>query len=457
MIRSIMEDKPDAFLSYSRFDDRNGKITAFRSYLSDAVEEVSAYSFNIFQDTKEVGIGQNVQIVLTDMLCQSRFFIPILTPKFFNSDHCRDELRRFLELEYKTGRQDLILPIYWITCPVLEDHLLKAKDDLAKAIDERQRSDWRELRYREFSETAVAQQLEALATQIEQTRSSDLRAVEMPDTVTANGEPKRSVQTLTAPAVLHSHTCSHRQREIFEAFKDIDAPWCPEMVVLPAGTFLMGSEEVGEDQFDAELPQHKVTISRKFALARHPVTFNEYDYFCEETGRRLADDRGWGRGDHPVINVSYDDALSYSRWISEKTGRSYQLPSEAHWEYACRAGTRSAYAFGDKITKRQANFGDYYGDLYGQTSLVGRFPENAWGLQDMHGNVWEWCADWYGDYPSKAVTDPKGPANGRARVVRGGAWNELEPQVRSAYRGRSEPSRRSLYLGFRCARCEEES
>ena len=150
-----MAAKPDAFLSYTRFDDRRGKISEFREWLSDAVEEVSGHPFDIFQDIEGIGLGEKWQDVLDQMLDQARFFMPILTPKFFNSGPCRDELTKFLELERKTGRQDLVLPIYWITCPVLEEGHLNAKDELVQAIDERQRWDWRELRYEAFESREV--------------------------------------------------------------------------------------------------------------------------------------------------------------------------------------------------------------------------------------------------------------------------------------------------------------
>ena len=241
------------------------------------------------------------------------------------------------------------------------------------------------------------------------------------------------------------------QRKSFEIIKDIDATWCPEMVLIPEGSFLQGSPESEGGRFDRE-HQHEVTLGKPFLLGRYPVTFNEYDYFCEQTSRKLPEDQGWGRGDRPVINVSHDDALAYCAWLGEATDRPYHLPSEAQWEYACRAGTTTAYAFGDGITKKQANFGN----TEGQISLVGFYPANAWGLHDMHGNVLEWCADWYDDYSYRALADPKGPATGTYRVVRGGSWNNHARLVRSAYRFWFAPGFRLRLLGFRCAGVQKE-
>ena len=194
-----MVDKPDAFLSYTRFDDRRRKISEFRTWLSDAVEEVSGHSFDIFQDIEGIGLGKKWQDVLDEMLDQARFFIPILTPKFFNSGPCRDELTKFLELERKSGRQDLVLPIYWIDCPVLEEGYLKAKDELAQAIDERQRWDWRRLRLEPFDSKEVQRDLLALGSEIERARRNVLRVVEISDEVMANGKAKPKPSTKLAP------------------------------------------------------------------------------------------------------------------------------------------------------------------------------------------------------------------------------------------------------------------
>jgi len=460
-----MSTKPDAFLSYTRFDDRRDRITDFRTGLSESVQEVSGEPFNIFQDVDDeegITIGEPWKGKLNEVLNQARFFIPVLTPSFFRSEPCRQELRTFLDLEQKVGRRDLVLPIYWITCPVLEEGHLKAADELAQEIDERQRWDWRELLFEDLTSAACRRELHALSTQIERARRNVLRVVE---TV----EPKivgETTRTSTPPSKPVSSTKSEqtppkpkptpkKAKSVptlwtpGEVFRDIDEPWCPEMVKIPAGTFLMGSAEDEEGRFDNEGPQHDVTISHDFALGRYPVTFEEYDYFCEATKREKPKDRGWGRGRRPVIYVSHQDAEAYCAWLTDVTKASYRLPTEAEWEYACRAGTTHAYAFGKTISDQQANFERNVNT----TTEVGAYPANGWNLQDMHGNLWEWCADAPRTYGPEPVTDPEG--TGTERVLRGGSWSGLARRLRSAARSASGPGERGNDVGFRCARVQE--
>jgi len=255
-------------------------------------------------------------------------------------------------------------------------------------------------------------------------------------------------------------------------FRDVDAPWCPEMVVLPAGTFMMGSTDeerktaaaagASEEWLATETPRHRVTIGARFAVGRYPVTFEEYDRFVEKTGSDKPDDQGWGRGRRPVINVSWEDAKAYVEWLSKETGETYRLLSEAEWEYACRAGTETAFSFGDTIDTDRANYVGNY--VYGsgkkgvyrkQTVPVDSFPANAWDLYDMHGNVWEWVEDvWHDDYesaPDDGSAWTEGGDNGR-RVVRGGSWSDLPWVARSAYRSRFDIDVRDSIDGFRVAR-----
>ena len=171
--------KPDAFLSYTRFDDRKGQISAFRQELSDVVRAISGEPFSIFQDVDDsegIALGQKWKDVLDEMLDQARFFIPILTPSFFRSQPCRNELAKFLELERSSGRQDLVLPIYWIRCPVLEEGNSKTEDTLAEVLDERQRWDWRQLVFEELTSKASQMALHDLAAQIERAKRSLPRA-----------------------------------------------------------------------------------------------------------------------------------------------------------------------------------------------------------------------------------------------------------------------------------------
>jgi formylglycine-generating enzyme required for sulfatase activity len=159
----------------------------------------------------------------------------------------------------------------------------------------------------------------------------------------------------------------------------------------------------------------------------------------------------------PVERASWNDAQQFVQRLNElgvaPAGFRFSLPTEAQWEYACRAGTTTAFSFGDTLTREQANFGV----SIGQTTEVGRFPANAWGLRDMHGNVSEWCQDWFGDYPSGAVTDPTGPSTGSFRVHRGGCWNSLDIHCRSASRSGIDPTSRRAIIGLRIALVGAES
>lgn len=265
------------------------------------------------------------------------------------------------------------------------------------------------------------------------------------DEVSAKEVTKQSSQTPVAEGL-----------QPLQLFRDVDAPWCPEMVVIPAGRFIMGSPTVEEGRRDTEGPQHFVTIAEPFALGCFPVTFEEYDEFAASTGRSPPSDEGWGRGRRPVINVSWDDAQAYVVWLSGQTAKPYRLPSEAEWEYACRAGTTTAYALpgpagSDEITSELANFGENVG----KTTEVGQYPANAWRLQDMHGNVWEWCADvWHSSYegvPDDGSAWCEG-GDQRQRVLRGGSLDHNPGGLRSGFRSGFNSFFRYFYFGFRVAR-----
>ena len=242
---------------------------------------------------------------------------------------------------------------------------------------------------------------------------------------------------------------THADGDVFR-----DCPSCPEMVMIPAGTFRMGSPESEEGHGRDERPQHQVTL-RSFALGATEVTFDEWDACVRGggCGSRRPSDQGWGRGARPVINVSWDDAQAYVSWLSAETRRSYRLPSESEWEYAARAGTTTPFHTGTAISTDQAN---YRGGRYRErTTPVRTFAPNAFGLYDVHGNVWEWVAD------CPSFTYRGAPDDGTAwipggrcpsRVLRGGSWADPPPSLRSANRLGSAVGVRSFTAGFRVAR-----
>jgi formylglycine-generating enzyme required for sulfatase activity len=232
---------------------------------------------------------------------------------------------------------------------------------------------------------------------------------------------------------------------------------CPEMVVVSAGRFMMGSTE-NEPNHDAdEVPQHAVTLPPQFAIGRFAVIFDEWDGCVADGGCHdyRPDDNGWGRGRRPVINVSWDDAKAYVAWLSRKTGKSYRLPSEAEREYATRAGSTTAYSWGDQIGNGNANC-RFCGSRWDgkQTAPVGSFAANAFGLYDMHGKVWEWVEDCYHDSYNGAPTDGSAWTMGNCAyyIARGGSWGFVPRGLRSATRGGFTTGLRENFLGFRVGR-----
>ena len=263
-----------------------------------------------------------------------------------------------------------------------------------------------------------------------------------------------------------------------------------EFVLIRGGTFTMGSP-AGEFEHKSDETQHRVKVS-EFYMAKYEVTVAEFRKFVAATGYRTDAEKGggsviwngttnavktagvnWRHGvsgsvrsrseeNDPVVHVSWNDATAYCKALSAKTGKEYRLPTEAEWEYACRAGSRTPFNTGENLTTNQANYDGNYpyngnptGGYRQKTVAVNSFAPNRWGLYNMHGNVMEWCSDWYGgtyydDCKAQGVvTNPTGPSTGSARVFRGGSWNGYAEYCRSANRNYFTPVRRNYDLGFR--------
>lgn len=273
---------------------------------------------------------------------------------------------------------------------------------------------------------------------------------------------------------------------------------------IPRGSFLMGSslnpDEVAQQlridpkEVKDEFPRHKVTLTKPFGLATTEVTCEQFSLFAKETGYRTTSEaRGrsgtftskggtvqhtasWrkpyidqGEG-HPVVHMSLHDTIAFCAWLSKREGRQYRLPTEAEWEYACRAGSTTVWSWGDSMEggKAYANMADEAADRWMQqlgltyedleakwddgfmyTSPVGSFKPNAWGLYDMQGNAWEWCSDLYGAYSKQAQIDPKGAKSGERRVLRGGSWSHVPWRCRPSRRLDPSPDHRFHHVGFR--------
>jgi sulfatase modifying factor 1 len=272
-----------------------------------------------------------------------------------------------------------------------------------------------------------------------------------------------------------------------------------KLVRIEASEFMMGNEEsvdelikvfpeVPRSWFEDESPSHLVRITCPYYLGAHEVTLGQFRAFVKATGYKTSAETdgqgGWGidekgewsqsvtygwrnagfvqNEDHPVANLTWNDAVSFCDWLSQLEGKKYRLPTEAEWEYACRAGTRTRYWHGDapdglakiaNVPDRAAVPDDLLAidgsDGYAYSAPVGSFPPNPWGLYDMHGNVSEWCSDWWGDYPKGPAVNPQGPTAGSDRVARGGGWNFVASTCRSAARGAYPPGKPFSSVGFR--------
>ena len=229
-----------------------------------------------------------------------------------------------------------------------------------------------------------------------------------------------------------------------------------KLVLIPKGTFQMGSPESEEERLEDEV-QHEVTLTKDFYLAVTEVTQRQYEKVMG-TNPSYFQKQFIGKSDssmHPVDQISWDNAVEFCKKLSDlpeekRAGRVYRLPTEAEWEYACRAGSKTAYCFGDE----RDSLGDYawFSENGGlQTHPVGEKKANAWGLYDMRGNVFEWCSDWYGEYSKAASSDPMGPQRGSDRVLRGGSFRYIFESCRSADRYAVSPSDQKFDYGFRLA------
>jgi formylglycine-generating enzyme required for sulfatase activity len=272
-----------------------------------------------------------------------------------------------------------------------------------------------------------------------------------------------------------------------EWFKDHEHG--PEMVVVPAGSFMMGSPESEPERQNTEGPQRRVTIAQPFAVSRHAITRGQFAAFVQATRHRADGAYRWTgeSGDlqmaldpraswrnpifenfridqedsHPVVNVNWNDAKAYTSWLTKLTGRGYRLLTEAEWEYSARAGTTTPFWWGSSITPAQANYdgkrvyagGGSEGAYRGATVSGGSFAANPWGLYDVHGNVWEWCA-WHDNYNGAPLDGSAWLQGGDAsrRVGRGGSWNYSPMTLRSAHRGWTSPDRRYNGNGCRVGR-----
>ena len=264
-------------------------------------------------------------------------------------------------------------------------------------------------------------------------------------------EEDSAVVTEIADSSALSATAANTEIESVISDKIYKLPNGLTLLPIPTGSFKMGSD----DEQRSGRPAHKVFIKQPFWMSKTEITFDQYDAYAKATGQRLPDDKTWGRGTRPVIDVSWDDSQAYVKWLTANNdqGLSCRLPSEAEWEYAARAGSSTSYYWGDDIGKNNANCDDC-GSEWGakSTAPVGSFAANQWGLNDMLGNVWEWVEDpkheGYKGAPNMGEVWKKGGDTSH-RVLRGGSWDLTEENLRSAYRFYLPPDFRYFSVGFR--------
>lgn len=231
-----------------------------------------------------------------------------------------------------------------------------------------------------------------------------------------------------------------------------DCPECPKLAIIPPGDYIMGNDGPHKN----ERPAHAVSFDKAFAIGVYEVSFDEWKacFDAGACGAEFPDDHGWGQGNRPVMNITWDEAVGYTRWLSEKTGKTYRLPSEAEWEYAARAGSTTEFWWGDEVGVSKANCRNCGPDISHQTQPVDSFEANSWGLYNVHGNVWEWVQDCWNPTHEGATADgsPRLTGDCRQRVMRSGSWYYFSKNIRSPWRFKNDGRVKSYGIGLRVLR-----
>lgn len=436
------------FLSYSCADNActNNTITKICHSLENELYIRLGKKVKIFQDNKDIHIGEQYHTKIEELLETTPFFIPVLSPNYFKSRECLTELKKFLEIEKMNRYNDRILPIQFVDYDIVkedEDVDITLIYELEKRISHDFRRSQRWHRIYRYYIISFADDL------VNRIRNS--------------------------PEILSRH--SYGNAKSFYADREVK-PMVPQTVKVSRGEFWMGSPPNDNMGKSSERPYHKAKIDYDLMVGIYPITFDEWDSFAEycryyndffEDVCRVYDERfsadknkllialdslivhddTWGRNKLPLINVSWYQAQFYTIGLSLFTNRDFRLLSETEWEYCCRAGSITRYAFGDDITQADA----VYGWLIGQTTPVKFGHPNAFGLYHMHGQVWEWVEDIYHDSYDGAPDDGSPWVDNSIerppRIVRGGSWKADPPAIRSAKRGYYLPDQRVYNLGFR--------
>jgi formylglycine-generating enzyme required for sulfatase activity len=480
--------QPTGFWSYTRSDDlaARGSLSQLRALLAQDLQLKigRSHTVNIWQDVSAIPPGTRWLRQIRDFISDSSFLIPIVTPALLQSKECCREIILFRERLKLLKRDDLIFPIHYVDVSDIDgSRPVECHDPkILEFLKERQWLDFLELRLGDPKREEVLRALSKLADEIRKALRSessghspgsddhlDAKARELSEELTQQLSDDPSIGL--APDAFGAGAPSEAagkatpsERTIFEDFEG-----GPRMVELEPGTFKMGSPESELGHTDDESPLHQCSIEYRFAVAISPVTFSQWAAAqAEGAVDHVPNDHGWGGGDQPVIDVSWDDSQRYLEWLCRKSGHKYRLLTETEWEYAARAGTKTAFWWGTQADSTCANYDGRYtygkgpgGMFRGKPVAVERFEPNPWGLYQVHGNIWEWCQDnWVRNYADasgdgSAREVPFSPSflpNAPSRVVRGGSWRSLPKDLRSARRFHFRQDYRGDSIGFRVAR-----
>jgi len=477
---------PIGFWSYSTHDDdqSNGRIARLHDFAERELRQKfgRGQTVEIWRDTSKIRSGQDWEARINEAVDRASFLIAVVTPDFLDSVWCRHEVMRFHARVAATGRTDLLFPLHLVNTDDL-DHDEVRHPELLDLLRVPQMLDFRAHRRKPTDHPDVEAALDQFTTDIRVAlrvgrerpgskgpggarvgaTSGDAvgnvtrKPSEAPTIPVPDEPPPPAVATeiaLAAPAIMRAPA------EPVPGTVERDGPNYPEMVLIPAGGFLMGVPEAESKREgatdDNARPVHHVRIARPFWLGKYPLTRGEYQAFVMDAGYDADGaawlDPGFPQTDRdPVVNISHADAMAYAAWLAEKTGKPYRLPSEAEWEYAARAGTLTTRFWGNAFE----GWKDYAVTSESGTKTVpveGRKP-NPFGLHDMLGHVWEWCADpWHDTYVGGPTDGSAWTTNGDTvrRVLRGGSWNDDPRFVRSGVRG--DDVSRDYDIGCRLAR-----
>jgi formylglycine-generating enzyme required for sulfatase activity len=416
------------FLCYARTDE------AFALPLARVLKEHGA---DVWIDQWDIPGGADWDKSIDDALYSCAQLLIVLSPQAVASPEVRAELRTALN----QGKP--VVPVLYKRCNVPRQlNLIQYIDYTSRGADD---------------ETAIGELLRALDISTVPRPKSNATLQESTESEVL---PKHGLASPADEELSDSHSCEGGtpqegvNQQTREQLNEQQAPKLTlpptftnsmspsigmEFVLIPAGEFLMGRS------------RRQVTITQPFYLGKYPVTQAQWTAVM---GRNPSSHTSWFKdtSNQPVEQVSWDDVQEFIRKLNEREGGSkYRLPTAAEWEYAARAGSTTAYSFGDD-PEQLDEYAWYISNSGSKTHSVGQKKPNAWGLYDMHGNVWEWVQDWHGKYPSEPMTDPQGPASGSYRVYRGGSWYDDAGDCRSAYRPGWPPGTRNGYLGFRLLR-----